>query len=1187
MSYRPNFIDNTRGNNLTQAITGHLNALREKNSPPEELCIATAYFRPQAMDAMLDVFRELKGIRLLIGAEPLPAAREEDMLPGDADSMEEFTKQKAAEAAEELLRRLKYDRDRLPFSKEAYRKVERFVDFLETDILKARQVTKGFMHAKAYLFKGKDDEKGFIAGSSNLTPSGMTSNAELNLGIYEGKLPGKVEDWFERHWGEAAELPLLEIYKLLLKACPPYYIYIKVLNELYGKDVLAEDQDSKVPVTEFQRHGVWRARKIIEELNGAVIADSVGLGKTFTAGAIIEHYNRERKRVLIVCPAAVRDTTWRKFISDYQLQADIVSYEQLALEGLLRVPPDKLPKSPFMQQGGSGFGFGQNAYVSNRAGLKQDKLDRHPDEYALVVIDEAHSYRNPYTPTRAAVLRNLLWGQPKHVLMLTATPVNNSLWDLFNLLRFFVRQDAQFASRGIPSLQKRFDEAMSQDPNNLNPDELYPIIDATTVKRTRSFIKKYYPNEKIKVRQPDGSIRLIDIVFPKPESLTVTYSFEAQLGGFFDSLERCLAPADGAEPAIKFARYQVGCYLKESPVDGAAGGALLGLIRSGMLKRLESSSYAFYRTVSRIVREHELFIQQLAKGRVLSTQTLRDVSTVEEGLDDDEALKEQEKAVERGQFEPVDLYEKKKLLKDVENDLKELRGLRDLVRDAAEAERDSKLEALVGEIIKIAKQAEDEAVGSSGPSLRDRRKILIFSYYAETAEWIHAYLKKVIQSDDRLAAYRETDAALAGRNEGCRLGWVSGGDDSELSAKTGAACFAPATVDLKGATDLYDILVSTDVLAEGVNLQQARHIINYDLPWNPMRLVQRHGRIDRIGSKHSRVYLRAFFPDERLEAMLQLHQRIQNKIAMARASVGLTSPLATAHTLERDFSEEVERIKSLQGGDSSIYEEGGTAESSQTAEQYRQELRKALSPGGPIDPKKFDDMPLKAWSGLAKGKSYGIFYMARVRYKAEKNGKKEPMQRSFLRFIETDKDFRPIYTKTLTGGEVVPAIEHREAACLRRIECPPDAAAQVSAEASAQSFALWKEFVGPSVLNEWNYYLDPSNTAPKVSRINLLAAEFIDDNLGAEGNGVTKQEKELALRIVRSPWSTRDEGLLRAWVSGSTDEFSGKSKQQHAELLVRKILDSGLSPATPVIAPPPIGSDDIELICWMALEPSE
>jgi len=184
--------------------------------------------------------------------------------------------------------------------------------------------------------------------------------------------------------------------------------------------------------------------------------------------------------VLLVCPASLRDTAWERFLNDHQLLVECLSYEELA----------------------------------NDAQLGGDKghLKSPPDDYALVVVDEAHNYRNPDTAKRAAILRRLLAGKRRDLLLLTATPVNNSLWDLYHLLRFFMKQDAWLSDRGVLSIRERFEHAMHEDPFNLSPDLLYPIIDATTVKRTRRFIKKHYASDMI--RGPDG--RMAPIRFPKP-----------------------------------------------------------------------------------------------------------------------------------------------------------------------------------------------------------------------------------------------------------------------------------------------------------------------------------------------------------------------------------------------------------------------------------------------------------------------------------------------------------------------------------------------------------------------------------------------------------------------------------------------------------------------------------------------
>lgn len=1176
MTYRPDFIDNAGDNTLARAINAHLAELEARKTPVDRLSIATAYFRPQGLDTLRESLTRLKKMRLLLGAEPLPAGVEEEKLPdNNGETDEDFRRRKAREAANALLARLKKDRDKLPFSKATREVIERFIAFLESGVIESRQVTEGFLHAKAYLFEGKDGDSkdgGSIVGSSNLTPSGMRGNHELNLGVYTDPLPGKVKSWFDAQWDAAEPLDLAEIYRELLKLHEPYHIFIKVLFELYASDVLTEDIASTVPVTDFQRHGVWRALRIMEELNGVIIADSVGLGKTYTAGAIIARYNQRRQRVLVICPAAVRDTTWKRFLNNQMLMADIVSYEELARDSRLNVPPETLPGAGFGGTGSSFFAFGQNAPTTDRQDLSHVKLPQHPDEYSLVVIDEAHNYRNPYTPTRAAVLRNLLWGRPKDLLMLTATPVNNSLWDFFNLLRFFVRQDAQFADRGILSLQDKFQDAMARDVNSLSPDELYPIIDATTVKRTRHFIKHYYPNSTITVKDENGLPKQIPIVFPEPVAKCVRYSFEDQLGDFFGELERCLAPETG-DPALKFARYQHEAYRNDGGKDAPPMGALIGLLRSGLLKRLESSAYAFHQTISRMVTEHEIFLRQLKAGKIVPSEALRDISTVEDELEGSEDV---EKAVadiiRKGNCPSARDYSPS-LERDVKADLKELIMLRDLVAKAARAETDDKLERLIEEIAAIAKEAEDE--GEMKAPLRDRRKVLVFSYFADTAEWVHRRLMKAIKEDPRLTCYRETSRELSHQNGGVRLGMVSGGNDSDLSAQKAAGGFAPVSSEL-GSNDLYDVMVSTDVLAEGVNLQQARHIINYDLPWNPMRLVQRHGRVDRIGSKHPKVFLRSYFPDQRLDSMLRLQERISHKIAMAAAAVGVTSPIVGEQGGERDFAGDIKVIKDLEGGDPSIFENGGTAESSQTAEQYRQELRKAMKEV--VSEQALKDMPGKAGSIMTKGKWPGFFFLAKVRAKV--NG--EQIQRLYLRFIHTDSNFKPV-TLQAEDGTSAHRIERREATCLRLIECQPSKQRAEDPTAEDQAEFAW-EIASEDVMATWQFETDPNNLSPKIRPTNTRAAEFVRVNLQGAARSISEEQEKEANRIIMSPWPRREEAMLRSWVAGEGPEFHGLSNLAHAELIVRKVLSIGLKPSTPAPTLPVISKDNIELVCWMGIK---
>jgi superfamily II DNA/RNA helicase len=461
-------------------------------------------------------------------------------------------------------------------------------------------------------------------------------------------------------------------------------------------------------------------------------------------------------------------------------------------------------------------------------------------------------------------------------------------------------------------------------------------------------------------------------------------------------------------------------------------------------------------------------------------------------------------------------------------------------------------------------------------SLRDRRKVLVFSYFADTAEWVQRRLAKAIKEDNRLACYKETDRNLSYQNQGIRLGMVSGGNDSELSAQKAAGGFAPVSSELE-SNDLYDIMVSTDVLAEGVNLQQARHIINYDLPWNPMRLVQRHGRVDRIGSKHPKVYLRSYFPDQRLDAMLQLQERISQKIAMAAASVGVTPPIIGEKGGEQNFAGDIKVIKDLEDGDPSIFENGGTAESSQTAEQYRQELRKAMKEKI-VSEQALKDMPGKAGSIMAKGKWPGFFFLAKIRAKVNK----KEIQRLYLRFVHTDGKFQPL-TVQAEDGTITHRIETREATCLRLIECQPTQQRAEDQDAEDQAEVAW-EIASEQILSNWLVETDSANLAPKLRRTNHEADEFLRANLQGAARTLSLDAENEARRIILSPWPRREEAMLRSWIAGEGDEFKGLSKLAHAEKLAGKVLDSGLKASTPAPTLPKIEKENIELVCWMGIK---
>jgi len=413
----------------------------------------------------------------------------------------------------------------------------------------------------------------------------------------------------------------------------------------------------------------------------------VGLGKSFIAAEIFtEVIERNRQRALLIAPAQLRDGMWRQFRRRYQVGIEVVSFEQLA--------------------GDRQLGQGDGSALGSSIG-----------DYSLVVIDEAHAFRNADTK-RARALRQLLRGDPpRKVVLLTATPVNNSLWDLYDLLTYFVGHDAVFADRGIPSLKERFRQADKEDPFSLSPDTLFDILDATTVRRTRHFVQRFYPNDNFRLQ--DGTE--VTIRFPDPEVRSRSYDLDEVLPGFFDEFAEVLDAGEG-EPRLTMARYWPTRYRRDGVPD-ARETALVGLIRSGLLKRFESSAKAFDQTVSRMVAAHDDFVRAVEAGVIPSSDSLAALRET----DSDEAWEE---LLSEG--EPVeDDLDTARLVEDVRSDRALLERLR-VRASAIKRENDPKLKLLAGELVRIA--AEAERKGLSERDLRHRRKVLCFSYFGDTAE---------------------------------------------------------------------------------------------------------------------------------------------------------------------------------------------------------------------------------------------------------------------------------------------------------------------------------------------------------------------------------------------------------------------------------------------------------------------
>ena len=1103
---KPELALNRDGQTVAEALCGFISHAATGFVGGAGVDIATAYFNVGGYSLLADSLDQATGVRLLLGAEPAQPESRRRALGSESANPQRAARTRLRRALEGHEQNLLAERDHLGFTFEADAAARRLLEWLRSGRVQVRRLEGRFLHGKAFLVG--DRSHGVVAGSSNFTYAGLAANLELNLGNYSPHVVGQVRDWFDELWDEAAPYDLAALFEARFEPHAPQLVYLRMLWELYGEELEAEAADEGAPqihLTSFQSDGLWRARRILKEHNGVVIADEVGLGKTFLAGELIREAALERRqRVLVITPATLRDGPWRAFISEHLLPVELVSYEELMADGRL-----------------------------NPEHTDAVKLKAAINDYAMVVIDEAHNLRNPSTQ-RAQALRQLLGGSPpKKLVMLTATPVNNSLWDLYHLLGYFLRNDAAFADVGIRSLRDHFAAAMAKGPDDLTPEHLFDVLDAVAVRRTRAFVKRFYPNDTIKVGGQDQQI-----VFPTPRVRKVSYSLDAAMPGFFDRFARALDPDAGAEDsgALSLARYCPSQYRLDRQADTYEI-QLAGLLRSGLLKRFESSPHAFAETCERMARSHDAFLSLLGNGRVVAGEALADWIATDSDEADDKQLDAFLDGIV-GVGDDAARYDVGRLREHADRD----RGL--LRSFAAEARtltrrHDPNLAALVDELAVIAAEAAAEGIGDD--DARNRRKVLVFSYYADTVDWVYEHLVQAAQADERLAPYRGRIASLSGAT----------GAESKERVLWG---FAPLTTDAPddAADDRYDIVVTTDVLAEGVNLQQARHIVNYDLPWNPMRLVQRHGRIDRIGSHHSEVFLRCVFPDDRLDDLLGLEKRLHLKIAQAAASIGVGEVLPEqAARAEVNFAETREEIERLRRESPELFERGGTARGALSGEQFRQELRQALEDADLAD--RIKSLPWGAGSGMAAADGQaGYVFCARI------GDHPKPL----FRFVPTgDAGGEPVGDETL--------------ACLDTSRPPSGfkTPRRLDEADVTGAFDAW-ETARVHIVDRWNAMADPANLQPKLAPRLRRAAEIIRQH---PPPGLVQDEIDRAIDTINAPYSERTIRTFQVAVA-STDDPAVQ-----AEKILEVIRALGLEPYVPPAPLPEITSDDVHLVTWLAV----
>ena len=855
MTGRPELLDNLSG-----GITHRqgLSYLLDDFPNEHDLSIATGYVNLGGLHHIAVTVADQRRVRLLLGASPAPG------LGGGGLPIQQF---------ERGLLGLQKDRDlaRFPPSRGARRLIQ-LDGWLRRPNIQVRRYVNEFLHGKAYLFGNARDARAALVTSANLTSAGLDRNRELGLVNYGVSVTRNALAWFDNLWKEAVDYKddLLGLLFPDPGLIDPQDIYLRALLELFGEEDLSlQTAPGRVNLADFQLDGFARAMNIVKKHHGVIYADGVGTGKTEIGLAFIEEYAvKQGHPALVVAPRQLVEY-WRERIDRARLPAQVITYFELAHDEQL---------------------------ADRDAPNVERRLHNDKDTYRLVLVDEGHALRNPGNTWHRAMVR-MMGGERKDLVLLTATPINNGLWDMFHLVMTFAQHDSAFAGQGIRSLRKLFERAGANavDARNLNPDVLFPLADMVSVRRDRRYIETRHPD----ARFPDGA----PVRFPEPRLATERYDLD-------EAHPHLVRQITDRIDQMTMARYSPSRYrLAESDEPDQQEkwreASLGGLLKSAILKRFESCWAACLNTVHMMIGVHRAFLDAWDLGVVPSRESLREARDIMR--DDESGLAEWlEDAVESEEAEPAASFEAVYREKAAE-DLDHLEAIRRLLSSIG-PESDPKL-ALLRRILE------------ESPS----EKVIVFSTFADTIRYLDEHLPETVGGRRRVTVI---------------------GMDTDPDQRTRAlGRFCPETVVRPGYRPPggeVDLLLCNDVLAEGQNLQQAAAAVSYDMPWNPQRVVQRYGRVVRLRSPHDQVHLTTMLPEKgELEKMLELESSIRRKV-YAAGPYGME--IEVIEGVDRQVKTYTQR---LEEGDRSLLDDpdAGAAFEAFSGELLRAEIRRAVREG--------------------------------------------------------------------------------------------------------------------------------------------------------------------------------------------------------------------------------------------------
>lgn len=822
----PDYIDNQK-----YKLQTVLKQLIE-NYNQQELDVATGFFRIEAWSRLEETMNHLTSLRLLIGRDPTIRPAE-----GDRVDLRKYFRREIQQQLNQRELKLEYKQQ-----------IDRLIEYLQQEHIQVRlygATTSKFLHAKAYIFNHYS-----IVGSSNFTPSGIDSNDELNIvNKIEAIARDLRESWFEKFWNDESVdtdyknklIETLNASKFGSKAYTPYQVFLKALYELFkDESVLSQGDRTTLELASFQQEGFERAIKLLERHKGCIVADAVGLGKTYIALRVIEHYLIKLRRpsyvpkTLVICPAQLRDLVWDTKLKEFGLRADIISQEEMGRQD-----------------------FNYTPYLN----------------YDLVVIDESHNFRNSATNRYQTLKKLLSGGKAKRVLLLTATPINNGIFDLYHQTLLLTRNNENYYQEwGIKTLKTYFQNLARGEA------EMTELLMQTMVRRSRQDVMKR--------QQEAGEIIEIagkPIKFPNRELEQFTYNFEDIFSGLYIGIADEISNLYLAPYNIKAFKKQ---YNQKDEEQVQRNKAIVALQKALYLKRLESSLIAFENTITNQRDFQQEFYQILVQeGKLLDSANFRKFLMKTQQADDDE-ISLQDVLDKLETVHPND-YRIAELTEKIETDLNVLNGILETLQTIKQSveqgeDSDRKLSSFKELLL----------------TLKDQ-KVLVFSYYKDTAKYIYQELQKDSQWQSEMGnpTLDLITGETSGKQREKKVRYFAPKANAETQEERDAI-----------AQNATDILICTDVLSEGQNLQDAGILVNYDLHWNPVRMIQRAGRIDRLGTDYEILTIYNCFPEEGLERLLGLVQRLQERITDIDRSVGLDASVLGEEISNKSL-EELQRLK--------------------------------------------------------------------------------------------------------------------------------------------------------------------------------------------------------------------------------------------------------------------------------------